>query len=549
MSFRGDRRGVTVQVGAILLLGFVVISLSLYQATVVPSENKQVEFRHSQTVQDQMIDARNALLQTAAARSTQPVAVDLGTRYPARTVFINPPPPAGAVRTADTTDPDVTVAVSNASSPDPEVGDYWNGSTVRYRTGRLVYRPGYNVYDGAPTTVYEHTLLYSAFDGGATTRLRSGQALVDGRRIHVVLLNGSLRESGVGAAVVEPRPLSVSSTVVTLRNDAEPMNVTLPTRLPASQWREALAGETAVDVTPVPGADAVNVTLRPGTTYELKVSRIGVGRGVEDDPEARYLTLVDGPDGPVTNDTAVEYTVEVRDRYNNPVSGVQVNNTTGVTANGLVEPETATSNADGRATFSFTPRCPPDTATCEATLNLSIGDGNQPYEAVEPSGGRIQVESETGAGAGGGGVGSDINPNSTDGVVLRGSLILSSTQGNTNPNVNLTLQNRDENRQRQIVEARFNFYSVDRQSGSQRSAPEAVDISNRTLKSANNGGQFRRLDPINLSAGDSTSFTITFYSDAGGTTEFDVTQGDFFIISVVFADGETATYFVAPADP
>jgi hypothetical protein len=36
MRFRDDRRAVALQVGAILLLGFLVIGLALYQATVVP---------------------------------------------------------------------------------------------------------------------------------------------------------------------------------------------------------------------------------------------------------------------------------------------------------------------------------------------------------------------------------------------------------------------------------------------------------------------------------------------------------------------------------
>ncbi|MFC6824552.1 hypothetical protein [Halopelagius fulvigenes] len=100
MRFWDDERAVTVQIGAVLLLGFVVVSMSMYQATVVPDENRRVEFRHSERVQGDMQEVRNAILRTAATDGSTPVSVELGTRYPARAVFVNPGSPGGTLSTS-----------------------------------------------------------------------------------------------------------------------------------------------------------------------------------------------------------------------------------------------------------------------------------------------------------------------------------------------------------------------------------------------------------------------------------------------------------------
>ncbi|ESS06155.1 MAG: hypothetical protein A07HB70_01704 [uncultured archaeon A07HB70] len=86
-----DRRGVTVQIGAILLFGVLIVALSTYQAVAVPAENEQVEFNHNQAVQQDMLELRSALLQTGAGGRGQSVSVSLGTTYPSRVLLVNPP--------------------------------------------------------------------------------------------------------------------------------------------------------------------------------------------------------------------------------------------------------------------------------------------------------------------------------------------------------------------------------------------------------------------------------------------------------------------------
>lgn len=143
MTLRGDDRAAAVRVGAVSRLGFLVVSLSPYQATVVPNENQQVEFQHSQRVQCDMLEVRNTILGTAAM-------VELGTRYPARAVAVNPAPPSGTLSTSSLGRVSIRNAVADdAATPDedyPETADFWNGTTHNYTTKSLEYRPSYANY-------------------------------------------------------------------------------------------------------------------------------------------------------------------------------------------------------------------------------------------------------------------------------------------------------------------------------------------------------------------------------------------------------------------
>jgi len=92
MRFSRDRRGQSVVVGTVVLFGFLILALGIYQVQVVPTENADVEFEHSQEVEDHFGDLRNGVLDAAATASTRSTQIRLGTRYPSRTFFVNPRP-------------------------------------------------------------------------------------------------------------------------------------------------------------------------------------------------------------------------------------------------------------------------------------------------------------------------------------------------------------------------------------------------------------------------------------------------------------------------
>mgnify|MGYP000424580324 CR=1 FL=1 len=352
--YRDDDRGQSIQIGAVLLFGALIVALAGYQAFVVPQQNERVEFAHSQTVQDDMQDLRNALVSATGEASTRSVSVRLGTRYPDRIFAVNPGPAAGSLRTAGTTDSSVAIRIANARA-DGETGDFWTGASRTYSTGFVTYRPNYNRYSNAPTTVYEHSALVNDFDRGALAL--ADPAFVEGRTVTLVALNGSLDATRVGAASVDVRPVSASTRTVSVTNTSgSRVTFELPTRYSESFWDEALADQQAPDgyvedvsVTPGTPYNTLVVELTPGENYTLRLARAGLGTGVEG-TDASYLTEVSGNGSGVPEEGSQQLVVEVRDAFNNPVSGVTV---TGSAAGGSLVDRTASTDESGRATFQY----------------------------------------------------------------------------------------------------------------------------------------------------------------------------------------------------
>jgi hypothetical protein len=407
MDFRGDERGVTAQVGAVILLGFLVVSLSLYQATVVPQQNEQVEFRHSQAVQQDMVDLRNAIVRSAAKGPSQPTTVRLGTEYPPRTLFVNPPPPVGRLSSGEPLSArsrgtgNVTLAnVSVVGSE--ETADFLAGSR-NVSTTAVVYRPDYNEYGSAPTTVYENSVLYNQFAGGNVTL--ANQTLVDGRTITVVTLAGDTSLARTRAAAVDPRALSAATRTVTVQdNTTGNLTVTVPTSLPRDRWATLTSREPFVVDVRDAGPGRVQLVLSNRTTYDLRMARIGIGTGARA-PDAAYLTATQTPESvPAGESTRV--VLEVRDRFNNPVSGRELS-AAGSAGSGLSLVGTNLSSEEGRVAYEIDPST---VGTYE--VNVSIGDQSQSrfdpaagaFDPSLPENVQVRVNATAGGGGGGGGV-------------------------------------------------------------------------------------------------------------------------------------------------
>jgi hypothetical protein len=338
MSLRDDDRAVTVQIGAVLLLGFLVVALSLYQVTVVTEQNERVEFRHNERVQADMLDVRDAVVTAGTAGGVRPVSVELGTRYPARAVFVNPPPPSGTIGTVGLG----AVAVDNAAAATAggevatasDAYDFWNGSVRTYETVAIRYRPSYSEYRNAPTTVYENTVVYNVYDDGATVAL-TDQTLVDGRSLSLVTLGGELSVGSSRTVSLSPRAVSAATRTVRVTNAAatENLRVAIPTGLDAEAWTTLLAdsgefdadgcavddgdGRYVCDVAdPDPADGTVTLVFQRGATYSLRMAKVGVGTGAGE-PDPAYVVVADAPASVVPNQRAT-LTVEVRDAYNNP---------------------------------------------------------------------------------------------------------------------------------------------------------------------------------------------------------------------------------------
>ena len=307
-----------------------------------------------------MQDVRNAIL-NAAGGSDRSARVRLGADYPQRTFSENLAVSSGSLQTDD---PGSGITVSNVTPVDDETADYFNASSPTIgplETRTLSYRPTYTRYTAAPVTVYENSVAYNRFGGGRNLTLTE-QSVVDGRRITLVALNGSLAEASDRSVTVDAAALSAAEPIAVRDAGGDPITLTIPTRLPASAWAELLddqldgpgTDERYVQSVTQAGPGQVAITLEPGVTYDLRLASVGVGADTTD-PPAHYATDVAGDDASVAEGGTRKLVVEVRDRFNNPVSNRTVAADVDVSAGtgDFVSPATAVTDEDGRASFVY----------------------------------------------------------------------------------------------------------------------------------------------------------------------------------------------------
>ena len=258
MTFTGDERAQSVQVGAVLLFGVLIIAFSSYQAFAVPDQNREVEFNHNQEVQRDMIDVRNTLLETYTGGNDGYAEVALGTNFPARVAAINPPRPSGSLYT--TSAEPITIEEGGTDKTD----EVCPGSPVQTRF--LEYSPDYSVYDGAGTIRYESSFLLHDF-GDRSVPL-TDQTLVRGDEIQIVPLTNDFNTGGSQTVAVEPRAGRLDTTEL---NDPV---VTLPTRAREETWKQLLEDEDGVvDITVIDD----EVTIEFSGTYTIECGPVGVG--------------------------------------------------------------------------------------------------------------------------------------------------------------------------------------------------------------------------------------------------------------------------------
>jgi len=356
MRLRDDDRAQSVQIGAVLLFAMLVVAFSSYQAFVVPNQNRAVEFNHNQDIRDQMQDLRNELVSIHGETATRSVTLTLGTRYPARLVAVNPGPASGTIRTSGTADSGANLTIANATASG-ETGDFWNGTGRRYDTGFLVYQPSYNVYGQAPETAYENTVLSNRFADESLAA--TGQTMIDGKRISLVTINGSLSRTQAGSTSLDLEPVSTSTTTVAVSNDSSNVTLSAATQLSESEWDALLADQrdengghvldyevqTIVDAR----YDRLSVTLEPNVSYRLRMTKVGVGSQVTAEDEA-YLTDAAGNATRLETGDTTTVTLELRDAYNNPVTDGQINASA---ESGTLSPDQVATDENGQATFTY----------------------------------------------------------------------------------------------------------------------------------------------------------------------------------------------------
>lgn len=381
----------TVQVGFVVALLVAAVGVVAYEQVVVDNQRRTTELTHNRQVEAQLQQLHSSIHTVASGNRKAPasVSVALGTGYASGTPLSSSQQASGRLRTVGIGNDSATARLRNVALRSEE-GDFLNGTTS-YPTGLLVYDPAYNYYTDAPRTLYEHGVLYnewqSAKSPGRRTRtpgplgdvdstVLAQQPLVSGRTISLVTLGGSVRAESTGSTRLTVAPQSVSTQTVRLRNETgKPITLSLPTRLSGARWRWLLRNETrsygghvsGIEMERLPSEpyDRVHVSLEPGPAYELHVARVRFGESATR-PPARYIVPVEGTNASVGEGRTRRVTVEVRDRFNNPVSDVRV------AAAGNVSRRVVRAGPKGGATFVYHAPGDIDGRAERVQLNVSI---------------------------------------------------------------------------------------------------------------------------------------------------------------------------------
>lgn len=422
MSRGRQDRGVSTVIGFILIFGIAITGWAVWQATAVPAQNEQTEFDHNQQVQGELLNVRDAALRTGTTGVEQSVTIQVGADYARRALGVNLAISSGRIRLRDTApNNNNTLYIRGANATDAETRDYLNG-TVTVATKSLEYQAKYGQYHSAPDTVIAGGLgavINTKTDTDDTYNFSIGdQVLVSGRTITLLTFNGSLDEARGGESAtlsLATEPLSVSKQSITVQNQSGPINLTIPTQIAnASAWNQSgLESERTdghvVTVTRL-SSNYIRVLLESGT-YSLRMLRVGMGSDTTD-PGAHYITDVNTPSS-VPDDSTTTLTYEVRDRYNNPVDGVQVNASIlsggGQALSVVGEDDTNDSVGDrvtantsnGRVTFEYT--AANVSSGYDIRVNVTMQDNSTARERVLSSFEVFNTDGSAGGDGGGGG--------------------------------------------------------------------------------------------------------------------------------------------------
>lgn len=379
-----DTRGVSELLGFLLVLVILLVTLATLQATALPAWTADTEQSHNVDVQEDIVDLRSAIFQTAGSGNDRAQGVQLGTDYPSRLVFINPPAAAGTLETEE----QQSITLQNIDAlGHKNARSYWDARTAEggqtLPTRGLTYTPSYNEYDTAPKTRLEHGVLYNAFDGDIDL-IRANRDIVDDNRITLAALDGELEKTGIERQSIETLPASAPSQRIAVGGaDGDPIELAVPTELDEETWQEILADEIepAGSLLEPPAVEdgELQLSLNGSERYQLRLAKVGVGEEVDREEPAYIVT-----DGRAAVSPNEDFAVEVRDRFNNPVPGADVDIET------PQEPDpqcsvgsTATTDENGQivgscgesAALNFSL---PDVSASYGSVSVSVGQGAEP---------------------------------------------------------------------------------------------------------------------------------------------------------------------------
>ncbi len=272
--FTEDTRAVAPVIGFVLLFGIGVVAFSGYQAVQVPQQNAETEFQHQEKVQNDLIVLRNAISRAGQQNERQFESVRLGTTYRERILAVNPPAPAGTLRTRGP----YNITIDNGTS-DP----------IKVETRFLKYQDGYNELDANPI-YYEHSVLYLEPETGNRVFFEDQNLVRENSDVVITALQRNFSQSDTGRVTIELYPMEAGDQLPTGELD-----VTLPTRLPEGYWQEQLGGTDPISNIGYndPGGDIKEVTFTVNSS-DLEFNTVGINDAPDPNSDQTVVSDMDG---------------------------------------------------------------------------------------------------------------------------------------------------------------------------------------------------------------------------------------------------------------
>lgn len=361
--FTDDERAVSPVVGFVLIFALIVIVFTLYQAEVVPAQNAEIEFKHSQQVRADMSRLNDAMDQAGTSGVSQSVTIDTGVQYPNRAFAINPGAPAGTLQTSEKA---YTVKIKNVKATGENAKYFDHPEAFTFESKEIAYSISYNVYQQDPTIVIAPGLQFVELQDGSVVESTS---IITGNTIDLTLLDTTAEyQQSAMTTSVDVVSTSTTTEYMTIGSpgSAKP-KIVIETSLSldpvtATNFENELARrEKIIHASYTPGSPSTVTLTLEDATYEFRLTEVGTG--FAEDAYAHYLTS-DSPTRQIVSfGGSATLTVTARDELGNPVSNAAVTATinNSVTSNGTfartnATTATATTNDEGQVTFEFRPQ-------------------------------------------------------------------------------------------------------------------------------------------------------------------------------------------------
>jgi hypothetical protein len=229
-KFLKEEKGVSVVIGAMLMLLIVAAMWGTTQAFLVPGWNKDVEYEHLNTVHDDMMTFKSDVEDVAISGEPKSSNFHMGVRYPNRMFLANPG--TGVAGSLTSENISISIVYTIDAPGDPVITQTYSSNRISYEVQGTIDRP---------KLVYEHGVIIKDYGNAFATT--DEQALIVGDEIFIPVLTGNLTaSSSMETESIALRALFQSPGSSKLKS----VVITLDTLFP-EVWVELLAGTSTAD--------------------------------------------------------------------------------------------------------------------------------------------------------------------------------------------------------------------------------------------------------------------------------------------------------------